>query len=73
MRSHVAVVGCGERVRGERLTMTTVQPCAKRCGFVAMLLTELSVARGTSENVQRVTHGLDGEDHRPVTQAQNDN
>jgi len=30
-----------------------------------MLLSELAVARGTSENVQRVTHGLDGEDHAP--------
>lgn len=65
MRSHVAVVGGCERVRGERLTMPTIPLCAKRCEYVAMLLSELAVARGTSENVQRVTHGLDGEDHAP--------
>ena len=46
--------------------MPTIPPCAKRCEYVAMLLSELGVARGTSENVQRVTHGLDGEDHAPV-------
>lgn len=42
---------------------TTVQPCAARCGFVAMLLAEIARARGTSEDVQRVTHGLPSEDH----------
>jgi hypothetical protein len=31
-----------------------------------MLLAEIARDRGTSENVQRITHGLDGEDHAPV-------
>lgn len=31
-----------------------------------MLLAEIARARGTSEEVQRVTHGLPAEDHKPA-------
>ncbi len=32
-----------------------------------MLLAEIAQARGTSEEVQRVAHGLPAEDHQPVS------
>ncbi len=47
------------------MAVTSVPACAARCPFVGELVAELARARGTSEDVQRVTHGLPGEDHRP--------
>ena len=39
--------------------MTTIPPCATRCGLVESLLAELARARGVSVDVMRVGHGLD--------------
>lgn len=49
------------------MTAIVVAPCAGRCGLVAYLLTEIARARGTNEDVQRITYGIPGaEDRRPV-------
>ena len=39
--------------------------CANRCELVATLIAEIARLKGTSEQVERLAHGLDGEDGAP--------
>lgn len=46
--------------------MTTIPGCAARCPLVTTLVIERARDRGTSEQHERITHGLPGEDQAPV-------
>jgi hypothetical protein len=48
--------------------VTTVPDCAARCSLVTTLVIERARDRGTSEQHERITHGLPGED-RPAADS----
>jgi hypothetical protein len=42
-----------------------IPDCAPTCPLVTMLLVEIARLRGTSEQVQQTTHGIDDDPPRP--------